>query len=152
MHIDNVGDIHDHMNETDAAHHNSDMFHESTGVLAAKTGFSHGNFVIKAPNMAGGHDTFVNGQHTTHTEHNALGGQNVYHGHELAELSVPNVHGGIDIYDGHMQPQGSFVPDVHGGEDYLSLRGNGDAIMHYNDPLAHSSEFRMEPFDVARLK
>ena len=134
--FDGVDNLHD--NHIGNGHHDT----------VVRTGFNNGDFVIKSPSMVNGHDTFVNGQHVTHTENNVLGGQNVYHGHELAEVSIPNVHGGVDIFDGNMHHQGSFVADVHGGEDYLSMHGNGEAIMRYHDPLAHSSEYKMNPFDV----
>ena len=54
----------------------------------------------------------------------------------------------MDVYDGNMHHEGSYIPNVHGGEDYLNLSGNGEAIMRYSDPLAHSNEFNMNPFDV----
>lgn len=114
----------------------------------AETIFNNGDFVIKSPNVMHGHDTFINGQHVTHTESNGIGGLNVYHDGHLTEVAMSNAHGGIDIYDGNMQQHGSYILDVHGGEDYLNLSGNGDAIMKYHDPLAHASEFRMEPFNV----
>lgn len=114
------------------------------------TMFDNGDFVIKAPNNENGHDTFVNGQHATHTAKNIFGGTNIYHGHHLEEITTPSVHGGIDVYDGNMQPEGSYITNVHGGEDYLNLSGNGEAIMKYTDPLAHAHEFRMNPFDVSK--
>ena len=55
---------------------------------------------------------------------------------------------GMAVYDGNMHHEGSYIPNVHGGEDYLNLSGNGEAIMRYSDPLAHSNEFNMNPFDV----
>lgn len=114
------------------------------------TMFDSGDFVIKAPNSENGHDTFVNGQHVTHTAKNIFGGSNIYHGHHLEEITVPSVHGGIDVYDGNMQPEGNYIPNVHGGEDYLNLSGNGEAIMKYTDPLAHANEVRMNPFDASK--
>lgn len=129
-----------------------DGVHGHNHLDCAQADFHHGHFVIKAPNLEHGHDTFVDGHHTTHTANNVHGGQNIYHGHELAQITVPNAHGGIDVYDGHMHQEGSFLPDHHGGEDYLSSFGNGDAIMHYHDPLIHSAEYHMEPFNVAHHK
>lgn len=34
------------------------------------------------------------------------------------------------------------------GEDYLDHSGNGDLVMRYPDPLSHSGEYEMEPFDA----
>lgn len=111
-------------------------------------GFNDGNFVIKSSNCSGGHDTFVNGHHTTHTENNGLGGQNIYHENHLEQITSPNAMGGIDVYNGDMLYEGSFVPNGIGGEDYLSMHGNSLDMMHYQDPLAHASEYRLNPFDV----
>lgn len=123
------------------------------GPSALRTSFNgNGDFVIKTPNMVGGHDTFVNGEHTTHTQHNIMGGQDIYHGHHLAQTTIPNVEGGIDVFDGSMHPQGSFFPDGIGGENYLSLTGNADSIMNFQDPLVHAADLHMNPFNVAAYK
>lgn len=113
-----------------------------------KTGFSHGDFVIKSGNFQGGHDTFVNGAHVTHTENNGIGGQNIYHGHELQQVAMDNLPTGMDIYDGHMHYQGTLMDDGNGGENYVSMTGNADTIMNYQDPLTHAAEYKMNPFII----
>lgn len=136
----------------DFSDHNMDHGAEALGNEAAPheigTMFDNGDFVIKSPNDVHGHDTFVNGQHVTHTEENVFGGSNIYHGHHLDEVTMPNVYGGMDVYDGNMQHEGSYMPNVQGGEDYLNMSGNGEAMMRYSDPLAHANEYSMNPFDV----
>lgn len=142
MSLGNINDSgHDVLNDAN----NNVVNHQIGGAQAM---FNNGDFVIKAPNMVHGHDTFTNGVHTTHTEHNVLGGTNVYHGSKLDEITVSNESGGVDVYDGAMHHLGEYVPNVHGGEDYLNLSGNGEAIMKYSDPLSHSSEYRLNPFNV----
>ena len=51
-----------------------------------------------------------------------------------------------------MHSQGHFFPNATGGEDYLSLTGNGDSIMNYRDPLVHVGEYQMHPFNVKAYK
>lgn len=112
------------------------------------TSFDHGDFVIKTANQEGGTDVFRNGTQAVHTEHNIMGGEDVYHGNELSHVTIPNQEGGVDVYDGHMQQQGISMPNEFGSEDYLSFQGNSNELMQYEDPLAHVSDYRMEPFDV----
>lgn len=132
--------------------HDMDMF-QNNAQDSVRTSFNqNGEFVIKTSNMSHGHETFVNGKHVTHTENNALGGQNIYYGSHLAQITVPNVEGGIDIYNGNMQSVGAFIPDGIGGENYLSFSGNANSIMQLNDPLAHSVDYKMEPFNVKAYK
>lgn len=110
--------------------------------------FEHGDFVIRTPNMEGGHDTIVNGSPTTHTQHNIHGGEDIYHGTHLDEQTFPNAMGGIDIYNGDMHYQGSTLPNTFGGEDYLSFHGNAANILSYDDPLQHISKLHFDPFDA----
>ena len=91
-----TGDFSDH----DMAHGTEALGNEAAPHEIG-TMFDNGDFVIKSPNDVHGHDTFVNGQHVTHTEENVFGGSNIYHGHHLDEITMPNVHGGMDVYDGN---------------------------------------------------
>lgn len=130
---------------------NFDMHDTNTGSATGglETSFNdHGDFVIKTPNQMQGHDTFVNGQHTTHTETNGIGWQNVYHGHELSQVAVPHDIGTTDLFDGNMHYQGTMMPDGLGGEDYLSMTGNSETIMNYSDPLAHVNDLHFPAYDV----
>ena len=113
---------------------------------------SNGKFMIQTPNMNGGHDTFLDGKHVTHTENNNLGGQNIYHGTHLAQMTIPNAEGGVDIYGDSMNLEGHMIPDGAGGEDYLSSTGNSETIIDYQNPLAHVGELRMPPFNVKSYK
>ena len=102
------------------------------------------------PNVQGGVDVVSNGHIVTHTRPNVMGGMDVYDGDmSLEHMTIPNVHGGVDIYGSDMQMDGMTMPNVFGGEDYLSMQGNADAILDYQDPLMHSAEYKMEPFNVA---
>lgn len=111
-------------------------------------GMHDGHLVTETTNVMGGHDVSVDGKvvHSSHS--NAMGGENIYHGSHLAKITVPNALGGVDIYNGDMQIQGSTMPNVFGGEDYLAMHGNFNEVMGAQDPLAHAGEYRMEPFDV----
>lgn len=107
-----------------------------------------GEFVIKTPNLQGGHDTFTNGVHTTHTEDNVMGGTDIFHGEKLSERAIPGVGDTTDIYDGDMQPEGTIFPDGIGGEDFVSFDGNTDDIMSLADPLSQAGDVKLPPFDV----
>lgn len=100
------------------------------------------------PNVQGGVDVVSDGQLVAHTQPNVMGGMDVYDGDMgLERMTMPNVYGGVDIYGSDMQMDGMTTPNVFGGEDYLSMTGNVDAILDYQDPLAHSAEVKMEPFN-----
>lgn len=113
--------------------------------------FENGNFVIRTPNLVGGHDTVVDGSLETHTQSNVHGGEDIYHGTHLDQQTFPNAAGGVDIYDGDMQLQGMTAPNVFGGEDYLSMHGNADSILNYDDPLKYATKLRMDPFNAGNL-
>lgn len=134
-----------------------DIFHKGTVVEhmplqvgGMSTDFENGDFVIKTSNNTGGIDTFINGQQTEHREANIFGGENVYHGNELDTISIPNIEGGEDFYQSDMQQTGMSLDNIYGLEDYLSFEGNSDNILQYTDPLIHSSEYKMNPFDVSK--
>lgn len=103
---------------------------------------------IRTPNALGGTDVSKAGQQVSHSIPNAMGGMDVYHGTNLHHITVPNVHGGVDVYDHNMHLEGSSMDNGIGGENYLTLSGNTEAISQYENPLAHSAECRFEPFDV----
>lgn len=105
--------------------------------------------LIRTVNAAGGVDVTKAGQLISHSMPNAMGGENVYHGAELHHVTIPNVHGGVNVYDSNMNLEGmSMANGSTGGEDYLSLSGNTEAISQYKNPLAHSNECRFDPFDI----
>lgn len=113
--------------------------------------FDDGNFVVRTPNMEGGHDTVVDGALATHTQHNIHGGEDIYHGTHLSQQTFPNAEGGEDIYDGNMHFQGMTMPNSFGGEDYLSFHGNADSIMNYDDPLKYAGKVQLDPFNAEEI-
>ena len=137
----------------------TDVFHNGTVVDnimpmhgGIGTGFEHGDFVIKTTNHDGGTDTFKNGHHIQHTQDNVFGGHDVYDGsHHLQEVSIPNVEGGMDFYDGSMHQTGMSMDNIYGGEDYLSSGSNINDILNYSDPLGHVSDYKMTPFNPAKV-
>ena len=130
---------------TDIFHNGSVVDHYHPRTLTAK----NGNMVMQTPNADGGYDVIVNGKTVQSTHPNAHGGEDIYHGTNLHQMTIPNVLGGVDIYDANMHMEGMTLPNAFGSEDYLSMHGNADAILNYQDPLAHSSEYRMNSFHVA---
>lgn len=129
---------------TNILHNGSIVEHSHPNHMSIK----NGNIVIQNPNIDGGHDTIVNGKIVQSTHPNVHGGEDIYHGTKLHQITMQNSLGGIDIYGENMQLQGITMPNALGGEDYLSLHGNADTILNYQDPLIHSSEYRMNPFNV----
>ncbi len=129
---------------TDILHNGSvvDRYHPQA--LTAK----NGNMVLQTPNADGGYDVIVNGKTVQSTHPNVHGGEDIYHGTNLHQMTIPNALGGVDIYGVNMHMEGMTLPNVFGSEDYLSTHGNADAILTYQDPLAHSTEYRMNPFNV----
>lgn len=114
------------------------------------TGFDqNGDFVIKTLNQDGGMDEFKHGHHVKHTQHNVFGGTDVYgNDHQLHETSMPNAAGGMDFYDGDMHYKGMSMDNVYSSEDFLSAESNIDDILNYDDPLSHSSEYKMKHFNA----
>lgn len=113
--------------------------------------FKDGHLVMELQDDGSGQGkVFVNGKLAETRLDNAMGGENVYSDGILAKVTVTNVHGGIDIYDGGMQHEGMTLPNVFGGEDYLSATGNAGEMLSYQDPLAHAYEFNSNPFDITR--
>lgn len=129
---------------TDILHNGSVVDHCHPKALTMK----HGDMVMQTPNADGGQDTIVNGKFVQSTHPNVHGGEDIYHGTKLHQTTMPNAHGGVDVYRENMQLQGVTMPNIFGSEDYLSLHGNADTILSYQDPLVHSSEYRMNPFNV----
>lgn len=132
---------------TDILHNGSVVDHYHPQALTAK----NGNMVMQTPNADGGQDTIVNGKLVQSTHPNVHGGEDIYHGTKLHQTTMPNAFDGVDIYGENMQLQGMTMPNVFGSEDYLSIHGNADTILNYQDPLAHSSEYRMDPFNVGKF-
>lgn len=130
---------------TDILHNGSVVDHYHPQALTAK----NGNMVMQTPNADGGYDVIVNGKTVQSTRPNVHGGEDIYDGMNLHQMTIPNALGGVDIYDVNMHMEGMTLPNVFGSEDYLSTHGNADAILNYQDPLAHSAEYRMNPFNVA---
>lgn len=110
----------------------------------------NGNMVMQLQNVNGGQDTIVNGKIVQSTHPNVHGGEDIYHGTNLHQTTIPNALGGVDIYDANMHMNGMTLSNVFGSENYLSMRGNAETILSYQDPLAHSAEYRMNPFDVGQ--
>lgn len=109
---------------------------------------SHG-MAFHFPNVQGGVDVISDGQLVSHTEPNVMGGMDVYDGDMgLEHMTMPNVHDGVDIYGADMNMDGMTMPNVFGGEDYFSMQGNADEILSYDDPLMHSAEYKMNPFNT----
>lgn len=60
--------------------------------------------------------------------------------------------GDIATYDGHTEMQNDIMnPQSMDMSDYLQTHGNCDEIMNYSDPLLHSSEYRMDPFNAGHI-
>lgn len=111
--------------------------------------FHSQGMAFNVPNVQGGVDVISDGQLVAHTQPNVMGGMDVYDGDMgLERTTMPNVHGGVDIYGSDMQMDGMTMPNVFGGEDYFSMSGNADEILDYQDPLMHSAEYKMNPFNV----
>lgn len=132
----------------------TDIFHNGSVVEhqhPVQSGFHDGDMVYKTVNTATGEEqVIVNGKTEEVIRPNVMGGVDIYHGTDLQEHTVPNVHGGVDIYDGMMTHEGTSFANVYGSEDYLATRGNAHTIIGYDDPLVYSSEYRMDPFDIAK--
>ena len=132
---------------TDILHNGSVVDHYHPKGLTVK----NGNMVMQVQNVHGGHDTIVNGKTVQSTQPNVHGGEDTYHGTKLHQTTMTNALGGVDIYDANMHMNGMTMPNVFGSEDYLSMRGNAETILNYQDPLVHSSEYRMNPFNVGSI-
>lgn len=128
----------------DIFHNGSVVNHYHPGDVTVK----NGDMVMQMQNVYGGQDTIVNGKVVQSTHLNVYGGEDIYQGTELHQTTMPNAFGGVDIYDANMHMNGMTMPNVFGGEDYLSMRGNAETILNYQDPLVHSAEYRMNPFNV----
>ena len=129
----------------------TDVFHNGSVVEhyhPQPSAVEHGDIVMHVDNAYGGEDTIVNGKTVQSTHANLYGGEDVYQDGQLHQMTVANAHGGVDIYDSNMHMDGMTMPNLYGGEDYLSLHGNADTMLSYQDPLIHSSEYHMNPFDV----
>ena len=101
---------------------------------------------LAVPNVDGGMDIFEDGDLVLHSIPNVFGGTDIYNGTKLVTSTMANVMGGVDIFDGEMDMQGFTMPNVFGGEDMLSI-GNAVDIMSFDDPLAYSAEFCMDPLE-----
>lgn len=124
----------------------ADIFHN--GIIAdhanADGSFESQGEVLVTPNAQGGNDFISEGIVVAHTQPNIEGGVDVYQNNELTRTTIPNVEGGVNIYDGDMNLEGITVPNEFGSEDYIAIQGNGNEIINYNDPLAYSSQYRMD--------
>lgn len=103
-------------------------------------------------NGSGGTDIFENGQLVQHTAANVYGGKDVYQHGQLEHITMPNENGSIDVYDEHMIREGSMTDPGDDDTVYLSLQGNGEDMLNYEDPLMHAGEFRPDPFDASGHK
>ena len=63
-------------------------------------------------------------------------------------MTIPNEHGGFDIYDENLQHEGTTFPNAYGVEDYLSSQGNTEEILSYTDPLRQVQNLRLDPFVI----
>lgn len=115
-----------------ADHMNSDGVFDSQGSA------------FTVPNAEGGEDVVSEGRVVKHTQPNEAGGTDVYGDDGLEKTTIPNVEGGFDIYDADMNSEGKTMPNSSGGEDYIVVKDNSNEIMSYDDPLSHSSEYRMD--------
>ena len=113
-------------------HVNSDGIFQSQGA------------VFSTPNVEGGTNVIQDGQVIAHTQPNIEGGMNIYEGDTLSKITIPNAEGGVNIYNSDMSMDGMTFPNSFGGEDYMAVQGNGADIIDYADPLAHTSEYRMD--------
>ena len=129
---------------TDVFHNGSLVEHYNPKGMTMK----NGNMVMEVANASGGHDTIVNGKLVQSTHPNVHGGEDIYHGTKLHQTTMPNALGGVDIYDANMHMNGMTMPNIFGSEDYLSMHSNADTILNYQDPLVHSAEYRMNPFNI----
>lgn len=105
---------------------------------------------LRILNHEGGTDVLEGGQVQSHSVGNAMGGQNIYHDGQLHHITTPNPMGGVNVYDDTMHLEGISMDNGIGGENYLAMGGNVDAITQYDNPLAHSAECRFAPFDAAK--
>ena len=101
---------------------------------------------LAVPNVEGGTDIFEDGELISHSMPNVFGGTDTYHGTKLVSSTISNVMDGVDIFDEAMDMQGFTTPNVFGGEDLISF-GNAAEMMSFDDPLAHSADFCMEPLE-----
>jgi hypothetical protein len=133
----------DHFTDVHQMHHIGNIFEHSLDGQDVSMG-------IKMP--LGEELTRADGIHELAIK-NPQGGEDVYHGTSLVEKIIPNAAGGHDVYDANMHLKGSIIPNVHHGHDVLHEGnlvestlpiGHGvSTVMHYEDPLAHYSEFAM---------
>ncbi len=114
----------------------------------------------------GAHGATIHDAHETlhGTMHsNGAGGVHINDGHGILKASIhPNGAHGANVFDadGHLGAAmhtsgfgGVHLPDIAmpaavGDESYFSAHGNTDAILGYQDPLAHSAEYHMNPFHM----
>ena len=114
--------------------------------------FKSQGMVFNTPNLQGGVDVISDGHIVAHTQPNVMGGVDVYDGDMgLERTTISNVNDGVDIYGADMQLEGMTMPNVFGSEDYLSMSGNAEEILDYQDPLMHSAEYRMNPFNAGSI-
>jgi len=105
---------------------------------------------MRVLNNEGGTDVINGGQLQSHSVANPMGGQDIYHDGELHHITTPNPMGGVNVYDSNMHLEGISMDNGIGGENYLAMTSNVDAINQYDNPLAHSAECHFAPFDVAK--
>ncbi|RRA50434.1 hypothetical protein [Acidipila sp. EB88] len=102
-------------------------------------------------------DVFTaDGLHQT-VRSNAMGGHDVTLDGQVVERSIPDGHGHTQLYTGEMHPLGSLSGNVHGGHDLLDNAGvlvsssiphggGFETVMHFEDPLVHSSDYNFPDF------
>ena len=106
------------------------------------------------PNVHGGFDIHDSNMHMkAHIMPNAHDGADIYDSNmHVKAHTMPNTEGGFDFYDSDMHMTGSLMPNISGGVDYLSMHGNADTMLNYQDPLVHSAEYHMNPFNVGAFR
>lgn len=124
----------------------ADIFHDGTVVdhMNSDGVFDSQGAAFAVSNAEGGKDIISEGRVATHTQPNVVGGMDIYGEEGLEKTTIPNVEGGFDIYNSDMNLEGKTMPNPLGGEDYIVMQDNSNEIMSYDDPLRHSSEYRMD--------
>lgn len=123
----------------------ANIFHDGTIIdhMNSDGTFDSQGEAFAIPNVAGGTDIVSEGHVVKHTQPNVIGGTDIYDEDGLEKITIPNVEGGFDVYNADMNLEGKTMPNALGGEDYIVVWDNSEEIMSYDDPLLHSSEYRM---------
>lgn len=131
---------------TDIIHGGSVVNHHNN----SPNGIHKGHMTFQTANAYGGKDTIIDGKIVQSTQSDIAGGEQIYHENALHKITIPNVHGGVDIFCSDMQQEGITFANAYGSEDYLSLHGNSEILLNQQDPLSHSAEYQPKRFTDIR--